>query len=73
MTDNFCEKCAYTANPPCNENRVFPAKFSLQGKTTSNKNRFFPVEKTSQGKPCIHFRFFPVKVCSVANFLDAVQ
>jgi hypothetical protein len=54
----------YTANPPCNENRVFPAKFSLQGKTISNENRFFLVKKTSQGKPFFHCRFFPVKVCS---------
>ena len=49
----------YTAN------RVFPAKFSWQGKTISNENRFFPVKKTSQGKPCFHYMFFPVKVCSV--------
>ena len=55
----------YTANPPCNENRLFPPKFSLHGKTISNENRFFPGKKTSQGKSCFHYRFFPVKVCSV--------
>ena len=45
----------------CNENRGFPADFSLQGKNISNENRFFPVKKSSQGKPCFHYRFFPVK------------
>jgi hypothetical protein len=52
-----------------NENRVFPVKFSSQGKTCfhyrdpcnenrapCNENRFFPDRKTSQGKPCFHYR-----------------
>ena len=57
----------HTANPPCNENRVFAAKFSLQGKTIGNENGVFPVKKTSKGKPRFHYRFFPVKVCSAES------
>ena len=50
---------------PCNENRVFPVKFShreipvmktgvpaMRTGVPCNENRFFPVWKTSQGKPC---------------------
>ena len=50
---------------PCNENRVFPVKFShreipvmitgvpaMRTGVPCNQNRFFPVWKTSQGKPC---------------------
>ena len=50
---------------PCNENRVFPAKFShreilvmktgvpaIRTGVPCNENRFFPVWKTSQEKPC---------------------
>ena len=49
----------------CNENRVFPVKFShreipamktgvpaMRTGVPCNENRFFPVWKTSQGKPC---------------------
>ena len=58
---------------PCNENRVFPAKFShreipvmktgvpaMRTGVPCNKNRFFPVWKTSQGIPCTG----PVRNCS---------
>ena len=50
---------------PCNENRVFPVKFShreipvmktgvpaMRTGVPCNENRFFPVWKTSQGNPC---------------------
>ena len=50
---------------PCDENRVFPVKFShreipvmktvvpaMRTGVSCNGNRFFPVWKTSQGKPC---------------------
>ena len=50
---------------PCNENRVFPAKFShreipvmktgvpaMRTGIPCNENGFFPVWKTSQGNPC---------------------
>jgi hypothetical protein len=50
---------------PCNENRVFPVKFShreipvmktgvpaMRTGVPCYENRFFPVWKTSQGKPC---------------------
>ena len=50
---------------PCNENRVFPVKFShreipvmktgvpaMRTGVPCSENRFFPVWKTSQGKPC---------------------
>ena len=50
---------------PCNENRVFPVKFShreipvmntgvpaMRTGVPCNEKRFFPVWKTSQGKPC---------------------
>ena len=50
---------------PCNENRVFPVKFThreipvlktgvpaISTGVPCNENRFFPVWKTSQGKPC---------------------
>ena len=58
---------------PCNENRVFPVKFShreipvmktgvpaMGTGVPCNENRFFPVWKTSQGKPCSG----PVRDCS---------
>ena len=54
---------------PCNENRVFPVKFShreipvmktgvpaMRTGVPCNEHRFFPVWKTSQGKPCFHYR-----------------
>ena len=34
----FLSGCPYTANPPCNGNKVYPVKFSLQGKTISIEN-----------------------------------
>ena len=50
---------------PCNENRVFPVKFShreipvmktgdpaMRTRVPCKENRLFPVWKTSQGKPC---------------------
>jgi hypothetical protein len=50
---------------PCNENRVYPVKFShreilvmktgvpaMRAGVPCNENRFFLVWKTSQGKPC---------------------
>ena len=57
------------------QNRVFPVKFSTQGKTCFHYRELlfslqgplfslqgFPCEKTSQGKPCFHHREW---VCSV--------
>ena len=45
--------CKPLQGKTCNENRVFPAKFSLLGKTCFYYLWFFPVKKTSQGKPCL--------------------
>ena len=57
------------------QNRVFPVKFSTQGKTCFHYReplfslqgplfwlQGFPCEKTSQGEPCFHYR---ERVCSV--------
>ena len=61
--------------PVQGQNRVFPVKFSTQGKTCFHYReplfslqgplfslQGFPCEKTSQGKPCFHYREW---VCSV--------
>ena len=63
--------------PVQGQNRVFPAKFSTQGKTCFHYRgplfslqgplfslQGFPCEKTSQGNPCFHYR---ERVCSVAK------
>ena len=62
--------------PVQGQNRVFPVKFSTQGKTCFHYReplfslqvplfslQEFPCEKTSQGKPCFHYREW---VCSVS-------
>ena len=59
------KNCKHCKPIPCNENRVFPVKFShreipvmktgvpaMRIGVPCNENRFFPVWKTSQGKPC---------------------
>ena len=64
---------------PCNENRVFPVKFSTQGKTFFHYReplfslqgplfslQGFPCEKTSQGKPCFHYREWVSSVFSLS-------
>ena len=61
----ICSSNIHCKPIPCNENRVFPVKFShreipvrktgvpaMRTGVPCNKNRFFPVWKTSQGKPC---------------------
>ena len=63
--------------PVQGQNRVFPEKFSTQGKTCFHYReplfslqgplfslQGFPCEKTSQGKPCFHYREW---VCSETN------
>ena len=63
--------------PVQGQNRVFPVKFSTQGKTCFHYReplfslqgplfslQGFPCEKTSQGKPCFHYREW---VCSVGE------
>jgi hypothetical protein len=63
--------------PVQGQNRVFPVKFSTQGKTCFHFReplfslqgplfslQGFPCEKTSQGKPCFHYREW---VCSAAS------
>ena len=63
--------------PVQGQNRVFPVKFSTQGKTCFHYReplfplqgplfslQEFPCEKTSQGKPCFHYREW---VCSVVS------
>ena len=65
--------------PVQGQNRVFPVKFSKQGKTCFRYReplfslqgplfslQGFPCEKTSQGKPCFHYREW---VCSVYIWL----
>jgi hypothetical protein len=64
--------------PVQGQNRVFPVKFSTQGKTCFHYReplfslqgplfslQGFPCEKTSQGKPCFHYREW---VCSEVEF-----
>ena len=64
---------------PCNENRVFPVKFShrkipvittgvpaMRTGVPCNDNRFFPVRIDLQGVPCKPYR---VWVCSVSEML----
>ena len=64
--------------PVQGQNRVFPVKFSTQGKTCFHYReplfslqgplfslQGFPCEKTSQGKPCFHYREW---VCSVSKW-----
>ena len=68
---------------PCNENRVFPVKFShreipvmktgvpaMRTGVPCNENRFFPVWKTSQGKPCSDpvLALYRIAVQSFSNF-----
>ena len=73
----YCTAIPYRARtgPEQGQNRVFPVKFSTQGKPCSHNReplfslqgplfslQGFPCEKTSQGKPCFHYREW---VCSV--------
>ena len=69
--------------PVQGQNRVFPVKFSTQGKTCFHYReplfllqgplfslQGFPCEKTSQGKPCFHYREWVCSVTSIHHYFD---
>ena len=77
MSYNLSPSLQSCTGPVQGQNRVFPVKFSTQGKTCFHYReplfslqgplfslQGFPCEKTSQGKPCFHYREW---VCSVPN------
>ena len=73
--------------PVQGQNRVFPVKFSTQGKTCFLYReplfslqgplfsvQGFPCEKILQGKPCFHYREWVCSVCIHANvFISNLQ
>ena len=76
---NFLSALQSCTGPVQGQNRVFPAKFSTQGKTCFHYRgplfslqgplfslQGFPCEKNSQGKPCFYYKEW---VCSVVKIL----